>query len=100
SLPLAYDKERRKWILIRELPEGTYEYKYIVDGKWLCNSNEPMTAPNKDGHVNNYVKVADGDPNSRVSEIRRKLSCDDPILSSNERFLIRQFLEGGGGGSH
>lgn len=37
--------------------EGRYEYKYIVDGKWMCNKYELVTNPNKDGHVNNYVEV-------------------------------------------
>jgi hypothetical protein len=39
------------------LKEGRYEYKYIVDGKWLCNEHENITEPNADGHVNNFVQV-------------------------------------------
>ena len=39
------------------LKEGRYEYKYIVDGKWVCNEHENITKPNADGHVNNYVQV-------------------------------------------
>lgn len=38
--------------------EGRYEYKYIVDGKWVCNDNEKKTKANADGHVNNYVQVS------------------------------------------
>ncbi|XP_019196890.1 PREDICTED: phosphoglucan phosphatase DSP4, amyloplastic-like isoform X2 [Ipomoea nil] len=56
-VPLGFDEERGSWTLHRKLPEGSYEYKYIVDGEWVCNSFEPVTSPNKDGHVNNYVKV-------------------------------------------
>lgn len=39
------------------LQEGCYEYKYIVDGEWTINENEPVTLANKDGHVNNFVQV-------------------------------------------
>lgn len=37
--------------------QGRYEYKYIVDGVWTCSELEPLTSPNSDGHVNNYVQV-------------------------------------------
>ncbi|KAL6493753.1 Phosphoglucan phosphatase DSP4, chloroplastic [Orobanche gracilis] len=91
-IPLAYDEEQGLWLLHRELPEGCYEYKYIVDGKWMCNKYEPLTSPNKDGHVNNYVKVFDDNPNSTSALIRDRLTGDDPDLSANERLLIREFL--------
>ncbi|KAK2969482.1 hypothetical protein RJ640_022196, partial [Escallonia rubra] len=55
-IPLKYDEEQELWILDRELPDGRYEYKYVVDNEWLCNMNEPVTPINKDGHVNNYVQ--------------------------------------------
>uniref|UniRef100_A0A7N0VLK3 AMP-activated protein kinase glycogen-binding domain-containing protein n=1 Tax=Kalanchoe fedtschenkoi TaxID=63787 RepID=A0A7N0VLK3_KALFE len=57
KMPLKYEEEQNLWILKRELLEGRYEYKYIVDGEWLVNEDEPITAPNKDGHINNFIKV-------------------------------------------
>lgn len=45
-------------ILLLIQQEGRYEYKYIIDGEWTCNSSELVTSPNKDGHVNNYVEVS------------------------------------------
>lgn len=93
SIPLSYDKEEGLWILHRELPEGRYEYKYIVDGEWICNKHEPITYPNRDGHVNNYVEVSDDNPGSNNSEIRNRLAGDNPDLSTDERSLITQFLE-------
>ncbi|KAL0401675.1 UNVERIFIED_CONTAM: Phosphoglucan phosphatase DSP4, amyloplastic [Sesamum latifolium] len=92
-IPLSYDKEQGFWILHRELPEGQYEYKYIVDGEWVCNENELITSPNKDGHVNNYVKVIDDDPSSISAAIWTRLTGDDPDLSTNERLIVTQFLE-------
>ncbi|KAL3649656.1 Phosphoglucan phosphatase DSP4, chloroplastic [Castilleja foliolosa] len=93
KIPLAYDKEQGLWILHKELPEGQYEYKYIVDGKWMYNKNELVTSPNKDGNVNNYVTVFDDNPNSISAAIRSRLTGDDPDLSTDERLTIRQFLE-------
>ncbi|XP_052198680.1 phosphoglucan phosphatase DSP4, amyloplastic [Diospyros lotus] len=92
-IPMKFDEEQGLWILQRELPEGHYEYKYIVDGKWTYNSNELLTLANKDGHVNNYVQVTDDDPNSITAGLRKKLTSDDPDLTTHERLQIRQSLE-------
>ncbi|KAL3838245.1 hypothetical protein ACJIZ3_022836 [Penstemon smallii] len=92
-IPLTYDEDKGSWILLRELPEGQYEYKYIIDGQWVTNKNEPLIGPDKDGNVNNYVKVLDDSPSSISSAIRNRLTSDDPDLSTDERLVIRQFLE-------
>ncbi|CAL0321236.1 unnamed protein product [Lupinus luteus] len=91
-IPLTFDDKQGSWFLKRELPEGHYEYKYIVDGEWTCNNDELVTSPNKDGHVNNYVKVLD-DPNSVRSSLWDRLTGDDPDLTKDERLRIREFLE-------
>ncbi|XP_020880641.1 phosphoglucan phosphatase DSP4, chloroplastic isoform X2 [Arabidopsis lyrata subsp. lyrata] len=56
-IPLTLDKGTGFWTLKRELPEGQFEYKYIIDGEWTHNEAEPFIGPNKDGHTNNYTKV-------------------------------------------
>ncbi|CAL9005930.1 unnamed protein product [Prunus brigantina] len=93
SIPLEFNKEQGSWILKRELPEGRYEYKYIIDGAWTHNKYELFTSPNKDGHVNNYVQVVEDDPNSTSAAIRKRLTGEDPSLTTEERRKIRQFLE-------
>lgn len=92
-MPLKYNKERDLWVLERELPEGHYEYKYIIDGEWTFNKYELVTSPNKDGHINNFVQVSDSDPNSSNAVLRKRLSCDNPILTKDERLKIQKFLE-------
>lgn len=92
-IPLNLEEEQGAWTLRRELPEGHYEYKYIVDGEWVCNKYDLMTHPNKDGHVNNYINVLDSSPNSINAAVRRRLTGDDPHLTRNERLIIRQYLE-------
>jgi protein-tyrosine phosphatase len=90
-IPLTFDKERGAWVLQKELPEGYYEYKYIIDGQWMCNEHEPLTWMNKDGFVNNYVQVLDD--SSDNAAVRKRLSVEDPELSEDDRIKIGQFLE-------
>ncbi|KAG6765151.1 hypothetical protein POTOM_029169 [Populus tomentosa] len=92
-IPLELDEEQGFWILKRELLEGRYEYKYIVDGEWTINKHELVTAQNKDGHVNNYVQVLDDDTDSANAALQKSLTGDDPNLTGDERLRIRRFLE-------
>ncbi|XP_022139242.1 phosphoglucan phosphatase DSP4, amyloplastic [Momordica charantia] len=92
-IPLKFNEERGAWILNRELPEGRYEYKYIIDGVWTCNEAELVTPPNQDGHVNNFIQVVDDDPSSERAILRGRLNGDEPELTAEERSKIRQFLE-------
>lgn len=39
------------------------------------------------------LQVSDDNPGSNNSEIRNRLAGDNPDLSTDERSLIRQFLE-------
>ncbi|XP_058084264.1 phosphoglucan phosphatase DSP4, amyloplastic isoform X2 [Magnolia sinica] len=113
-MPLKYDEERGFWILERELAEGRYEYKYIVDGEWTCSKYELFTLPNNDGHVNNYINdtsnpsyfgshlevvvcccsTVDGnDPDNSNRELRKRLMDDDVDLTKEDRVVIRRILE-------
>ncbi|ONL92723.1 Phosphoglucan phosphatase DSP4 chloroplastic [Zea mays] len=92
-IPLTYDEEKGAWFLEKELPEGRYEYKYVVDGKWLCNEHELITKPNADGHVNNYVQVSRDGTSDEEKELRERLTGPDPDLTDQERLMIREYLE-------
>ncbi|XP_057476617.1 phosphoglucan phosphatase DSP4, amyloplastic-like [Actinidia eriantha] len=91
--PMKFDEEQGLWILQRELPEGHYEYKYVVDGEWTCNYYELVTLANKDGHVNNYIQVSDDDPSTITATLRKRLMGNYSDLTKDERLKIRQFLE-------
>ncbi|OVA17908.1 Dual specificity phosphatase [Macleaya cordata] len=93
SKPLNFDDKQGLWVLEKELPEGWYEYKYIVDGEWKYNTHELVTQPNKDGHVNNYVQVFSKDTNSGTKESRERLVAEDADLTAEDRLAIREFLE-------
>ncbi|KNA21364.1 hypothetical protein SOVF_043820 [Spinacia oleracea] len=93
KVPLKFNKEQNAWSLQRELMEGRYEYKYIVDGEWTYNKNELVTPTNNDGHTNNYVEVSADDPDSDRAQVRKRLTGEDPDLTTIERTKIRKFLE-------
>lgn len=44
------------WYLWRK-QVGRYEYKFIVDGNWVTNPELPLSQPNREGQVNNYLEV-------------------------------------------
>lgn len=92
-IPLNFNKEQGLWTLERDLPEGRYEYKYIVDGEWSLNEDELITIPNRDGHINNYVNVYSNESSSEDKGLRERLSSEDVDLTQEERQTIREFLE-------
>ncbi|KAL9251440.1 Phosphoglucan phosphatase DSP4, amyloplastic-like protein [Drosera capensis] len=90
--PLKYNDYQGLWVLERDLPEGRYEYKYVVNGEWLWNKHELVTPQNKDGHINNYVQVVADDLDSEEAKLRSRLSREDPNLTMSEVLRIRKFL--------
>ena len=49
------------WVAELTLPPGHYEYRYVVDGKWVCDSRSPKQVPNPYGSFNSVMVV----PNPR-----------------------------------
>ncbi|KAJ9545658.1 hypothetical protein OSB04_025365 [Centaurea solstitialis] len=92
-IPLKYDENQGSWNLHRDLPEGRYEYKYIVDGAWVTNEYELLTPANKEGQINNYIQVSDNDPESVSSALWERLGADDFDLTANEQEIVRKFLD-------
>ncbi|KAL6648954.1 hypothetical protein ACP70R_013178 [Stipagrostis hirtigluma subsp. patula] len=93
KMPLTYNEEKGAWFLERELPEGRYEYKYVVDGKWLCNQHENLTEQNADGHVNNFVQVTRDGTTDEERELRDRLTGSNPDLTDEERLMVKEYLE-------
>ena len=54
--PLTYDPIKSQWNLTLKVKKGKYFYKYIVDGEWVVNNNEP-TETEESGIVNNVVNL-------------------------------------------
>jgi len=48
------------WSLAMELDPGTYQYKFVVDGSWIADPNNPNTAEDGFGGSNSVLTVPDG----------------------------------------
>ena len=51
------DDEDGVWIAIARLDPGTYEYKFVVDGNWQSDPNNPADVDDKHGGRNSVVVV-------------------------------------------
>lgn len=45
------------WTKVMDLPPGTYQYKYVVDGAWREDPDNPDVAPSSDGLRNSVLVV-------------------------------------------
>lgn len=46
-----------KYTAIVTLPAGRHEYKFVVNGVWLHDANNPHTAGNSYGSLNSVIEV-------------------------------------------
>jgi len=46
------------WIKELALPVGTYEYRFVADGKWTSDPGAKASAPNPYGGVNSVLKIS------------------------------------------
>lgn len=53
ATPMQKDKNGH-WQVAIELPPGRHEFKFVVDGKWHCESN---CVPNDYGTMNQIIDV-------------------------------------------
>lgn len=57
GLRLVGDADGGLWIKKLNLPPGRYEYKFLVDGEWVHDSNARENVPNRFGSLNSVIKV-------------------------------------------
>jgi len=50
-------KAKPDFVAVLDLEPGRYEYKYVVDGEWLCCPDAPRV-PNDQGTENSVIEVA------------------------------------------
>jgi len=51
------DGETRVWTKILRLPPGTYQYRYVVDGEWRDDPENPEREPSPVGSRNSVLVV-------------------------------------------
>jgi len=56
-----------KWVKDLNLPPGTYEYRFVVDGKWTTDPRCAQTVPNAFGETNSLLIV----PEPQLQTARR-----------------------------
>lgn len=60
QLPLTGDG-KGNWVIVQPLPAGKHEYKFVVDGSWFADAENPDTQSDPYGGTNSVVNVdADG----------------------------------------
>ncbi|TNJ28220.1 5'-AMP-activated protein kinase, beta-1 subunit [Giardia muris] len=45
------------WFAVLYLPPGVYQYKFIVDGNWVCAQDQPQCR-DSDGNLNNVIHIS------------------------------------------
>ncbi|CAG9463077.1 unnamed protein product [Pedinophyceae sp. YPF-701] len=73
-IALEWSDERHRFEVHRELPPGTYQYKYIIDGTWTHSSDAPTLADN--GNVNNMVDAVPADTDASYWTYRHRLMAE------------------------
>lgn len=56
---LEMKREGDTWRLPLYLPDGTYAYKFIVDGNWITDPDNPIVRPDGSGNYNSYLSMGD-----------------------------------------
>jgi hypothetical protein len=80
------------WVLTVELGPGTHDYKFVVDGAWITDFENPSSAPDPYGGVNSIVTL-DNEGNILVDEgsEEKKIAntAYSPRVNFNGFFLFR-----------
>lgn len=56
---LALQKRGEIWSLPIYFPDGTYAYKFVVDGHWITDPSNPILRPDGSGNYNSYISIGD-----------------------------------------
>jgi 1,4-alpha-glucan branching enzyme len=54
---LLMRREGEAWILHLDLTAGKHWYKFIVDGRWMVDPQNPLREQDREGHVNSVLIV-------------------------------------------
>ncbi len=57
SKSLEMTKKDGVWSLSLFLNEGTYAYKFVVDGLWITDPQNPILRPDGNGNYNSYISL-------------------------------------------
>lgn len=52
-----FAKEGNEWVSRVDLAPGKYAYKFVVDGEWMVDPNNPVTEDDGNGNINSVLVV-------------------------------------------
>ena len=58
-LKMEYNATEQVWFIRMYLREGTHAYKYVVDGQWINDPENPVTRPDGNGNTNSFISLGD-----------------------------------------
>jgi hypothetical protein len=56
---LKMSKTATGWVMPMFLKEGTYAYKFVVDGEWITDPDNPVVRPDGAGNFNSFMAIGD-----------------------------------------
>jgi len=56
---LKMSRTSKGWILPMYLKEGTHAYKFVVDGEWVTDPDNPVVRPDGAGNFNSFMAIGD-----------------------------------------
>jgi hypothetical protein len=83
--------ESGTWVITMELGAGTHEYKYVVDGAWITDFDNPGTKPDPYGGVNSIVVLDNNGNIVQEGPGEKKIANTpyNPRIAFNGFFLFR-----------
>jgi mono/diheme cytochrome c family protein len=77
AAPLAWSDAARRWQAELSLPDGSHQYKFVLDGRdWVRDEGNPLTAPDGFGGLNSLLSVRCAAPVAPAPPGGRALAFD------------------------
>ena len=54
---MVYNSDQQGYVLSIELPPGSYEYKFVIDGEWMLDEANDNFAANDFGTLNSCLNI-------------------------------------------
>ncbi|CAI5945403.1 unnamed protein product [Closterium sp. NIES-65] len=78
-----------RWLALCRAVIGTYYYKHIVNGThWSYNPDAPLTPPDRDYNVNNYIEVVGSSLDPAARDLRKRIMQEGAPLTQEDRAAV------------
>ena len=90
--PLKKDK-KGVWAHKLTLPYGRYEYRFVIDGRWISDPKATQSVPNEFGESNSVLILGDTEtqqsppvpePEKKIKAARLLRAADDAALQAKQ----------------